>query len=128
MTPGAPWPTSLGGLSMQFGGTKAPLYYVSSGQVNLLVPWELANQSQASLAATVNGQTSTAQTVSLAAFSPGIFSMNGQGTGQGAIVDAISGRLLDSSNPAIVGSTYVSIYCTGLGPVTNQPAKIGRAH
>ena len=38
MTPGVPWPTTLGGLSMQFaGGTKAPLYYVSSGQVNLLV-------------------------------------------------------------------------------------------
>jgi uncharacterized protein (TIGR03437 family) len=121
--PGAPWPTSLGGLSMQFaGGTEAPLYYVSSGQVNLLVPWELAGQSQTSLTATMNGQSSPAQTVSLSAYSPGIFSMNGQGTGQGAVVDAISGRLLDSSNPAIVGSTYVSIYCTGLGPVTNQPS------
>jgi uncharacterized protein (TIGR03437 family) len=123
VTPGVPWPTTLGGLSMQFaGGTKAPLYYVSSGQTNLQVPWELANQSQTSLTATVNGQSSPAQTVSLSAFSPGIFTMNGQGTGQGAIIDAISGRLLDSSNPATVGSTYVSIYGTGLGPVTNQPA------
>ena len=123
MTPGAPWPTSLGGLSMQFaGGTRAPLYYVSSGQANLLLPWELANQSQTSLTATMNGQSSAAQTLSLSTFSPGIFAMNGQGTGQGAIVDALSGRLLDSSNPATVGSTYVSIYCTGLGPVTNQPA------
>ncbi len=122
ITPGAPWPTSLGGLSMQFaGGTKAPLYYVSSGQVNLLVPWELANQSQTSITATINGQNSTAQTVSLSAFSPGIFSMNGQGTGQGAILDT-SYRLVDSSNPAIAGSTYVQIYCTGLGPVVNQPA------
>ena len=125
MTPGAPWPTTLGGLSMQFaGGTKAPLYYVSSGQVNLLVPWELANQSQASLTATVNGQTSTAQTVSLAAFSPGIFSMNGQGTGQGAILDT-SYKLVDQSNPALAGTTYVQIYCTGLGPVANQPASGG---
>src|ERR1035441_10362335 len=122
MTPGAPWPTSLGGLSMQFaGGTKAPLYYVSGGQVNLLVPWELANQSQASLTATVNGLTSAAQTVSLAAFSPGIFSMNGQGTGQGAILDT-SYKLVDQSNPALAGTTYVQIYCTGLGPVANQPA------
>ena len=122
MTPGAPWPTSLGGLSMQFaGGTKAPLYYVSSGQVNLLVPWELANQSQAPLTATMNGLTSTAQTVSLAAFSPGIFSMNGQGTGQGAILDT-SYKLVDQSNPALAGTTYLQIYCTGLGPVSNQPA------
>ena len=123
VAPGPSWPTSLGNLSMQFaGGTAAPLYYVSSSQVNLLVPWELANQSQTSLTATVNGQSGPAQTVILAQFSPGIFAMNGQGTGQGAIVDAISGRLLDSSNPAIPGSTYVSIYCTGLGPVSNQPA------
>src|ERR1035441_5430363 len=122
MTPGAPWPTSLGGLSMQFaGGTKAPLYYVSGGQVNLLVPWELANQSQASLTATVNGLTSAAQTVSLAAFSPGIFSMNGQGTGQGAILDT-SYKLVDQSNPALAATTYLQIYCTGLGPVANQPA------
>jgi uncharacterized protein (TIGR03437 family) len=123
VTPGAPWPTNLGGLSMQFaGGIKAPLYFVSSGQVNLQVPWELAGQKQASLTATVNGQSSPARTVSLSAVSPGIFSMNGQGFGQGAIVDAMSGVLLDSSNPAIMGSTYVSIYCTGLGPVSNQPA------
>src|ERR1035437_7456825 len=121
MTPGAPWPTSLGGLSMQFAGTKAPLYYVSAGQVNLIVPWELANQSQASVTVTVNGQTSSAQTVSLAAYSPGIFSMNGQGTGQGAILDT-SSRLVDQSNPAIAGATYLQIYCTGLGPVANQPA------
>ena len=46
--------------------------------------------------------------------------MNAQGTGQGAIVDT-SGRLVDSSNPATPGTTFVSIYCTGLGAVTNQP-------
>jgi uncharacterized protein (TIGR03437 family) len=120
--PGAPWPTSLGGLSVQFGATQAPLYYASGSQVNLQVPWEASGQTQTTISATDNGQTGAAQTVSLATYSPGIFSMNGQGTGQGAIVDAISGRLLDSSNPAIAGSTYVAIYCTGLGPVTNQPA------
>jgi uncharacterized protein (TIGR03437 family) len=106
---------------MQFaGGIKAPLYYVSSGQVNLLVPWELANQAQTSLTATLNGQSSTAQSVALSTFSPGIFSMNGQGTGQGAILDT-SYRLVDPTNPATAGSTYIQIYCTGLGPVSNQP-------
>jgi len=120
--PGAPWPTSLGGLSVQFDTTQAPLYYASGSQVNLQVPWEVSGQTQTTINATSNGQVGAAQTVSLATYAPGIFSMNGQGTGQGAIVDAISGRLLDPSNPAIAGSTYVSIYCTGLGPVTNQPA------
>ena len=53
-------------------------------------------------------------------FAPGIFSTNGQGTGQGAILDT-SYRLVDSSNPATAGSTVLQIYCTGLGAVTNQP-------
>jgi len=122
MTPGTPWPISLGGLSVQFGAMQAPLYYASGSQANLQVPWELSGQTQTTISATANGQRGAAQTVSLATYSPGIFSMNGQGTGQGAIVDAISGQLLNSTNPAIAGSTYVSIYCTGLGPVTNQPA------
>ena len=119
---GTPLPNNLAGLSMQFGsGVKVPLFAVSSGQVNFQVPWELAVQSQSPLSATINGQTSGAQTVNLAVFAPGIFSMNAQGTGQGAILDA-SYRLVDSSNPATAGSTVIQIFCTGLGSVTNQPA------
>src|SRR5580700_8608203 len=119
---GAPLPDSLGGLSLQFtGGIAAPLFYASSGQVNLQVPWETANQSQTSLTATFGGQISAPETVSLAPFAPGIFAMNSQGTGQGAILNT-SYQLVDASHPATPGTTYIQIYCTGLGPVTNQPA------
>ena len=116
----SPLPTSISGLSLEFvGGTPAPLFFVSGLQVNLQVPWELATQSQASLTATLNGQTSGAQTVDLAPFAPAIFSTNAKGSGQGAILDP-SYHLVDSSNPATDGSV-VLIYCTGLGAVTNQP-------
>jgi uncharacterized protein (TIGR03437 family) len=47
--------------------------------------------------------------------------VNGQGSGQGAILDSFN-RLVDDTNPAVSGSTVVQIYCTGLGAVTNQPA------
>jgi uncharacterized protein (TIGR03437 family) len=118
---GLPLPTSFGGLSMQFGsGTKAPLFYVSGSQVNFQVPWELAGQSQVPVTVTVNGQTSAPQTATIAPFSPGVFAVNGQGTGQGAILDA-SNHLVDASNPATAGSTVLQIFCTGLGAVTNQP-------
>jgi uncharacterized protein (TIGR03437 family) len=116
-----PMPTNLAGLSLQFGGVKAPLFYASSGQVNLQVPWGIGGQTQTSLSATLGAETGAAQTVQIAPYSPGIFAMNGQGTGQGAILDA-SYRLVDVSNPAIPGSTVLQIFCTGLGPVTNQPA------
>jgi uncharacterized protein (TIGR03437 family) len=117
----SPLPASLSGLSLQFDfGPPAPLFFASGGQVNFQVPWELAFQSQANLAATLDGQTGAVQTVNLAPYAPAIFTMNAQGSGQGAILDA-SNHLVDSSNPATPGSTVIQIFCTGLGTVSYQP-------
>src|ERR1700691_4282995 len=118
-----PLDTSLQNLSFQFsGGTAAPLYYVSSGQANIQVPWEVAGQTTATLTPTLNGVAGAAQTVNVAAFAPAIFTTNAQGSGPGAILDS-SFRLVDVSNPAIAGTTTILIYCTGLGAVrANQPA------
>jgi len=116
---GFPLPTNLGGLSLQFSGAPlAPLFYVNVGQVNAQVPWEFA---QGTITASIDGQTGAPITVSVAKYAPGLYSINGQGSGQGAILDA-NYRLVDSTNPAAAGSTVVQIFCTGLGPVTNQPA------
>jgi uncharacterized protein (TIGR03437 family) len=116
-----PIPTSLSGLSFQFGGAVlAPLFYANLGQANAQVPWELAGETQTTITASMNGQTSTPQTVNLAAYAPGIFTANGEGAGPGAILDG-NYRLVSSTNPTTAGA-IVQIYCTGLGPVTNQPA------
>ena len=74
----------------------------------------------ATLAATVDGQTSAAQTIPLAPFAPAIFTLGEQGSGPGAILDT-SYQLVNSSNPVTAGSTIL-IFCTGLGQVTNQPS------
>jgi uncharacterized protein (TIGR03437 family) len=118
-----PLETSLENLSFQFsGGTAAPLYFVSGPQVNLQVPWELAGQTTATLAATLNSTAGATQTVTVAAAAPAIFTTNAQGTGQGAIQDS-SFNLVDANNPATPGTTTILIYCTGLGAVSaNQPA------
>ena len=116
----SPLPTNVSGASLQFdGGTAAPLFFVSGAQVNFQVPWELSGQS-ATLAATVDGQTSAAQTIPLAPFAPAIFTLGEQGSGPGAILDT-SYQLVNSSNPVTAGSTIL-IFCTGLGQVTNQPS------
>lgn len=108
-------------VSLQFGGIwSVPAFFASSTQVSAQVPWELAGQTQTTITATVDGQTSAARTFAIAPFAPGIFSINGQGTGQGAILDS-DYKLVDASNPATAGTTVVQIYCTGLGPVDNQP-------
>lgn len=117
----SPLPISLAGLSLQFGGgVQAPLFFASGGQVDLQVPWELSDQSQTTLTATLDDNSSSAQAVNLSSFAPAIFSQNSEGSGQGAILNA-SYQLVDASNPATAGVTYLLIYCTGLGPVSNEP-------
>jgi uncharacterized protein (TIGR03437 family) len=118
---GAPLPPMLAGLSLKFGdGFTAPLLFVSTSEINIQVPWELMGQTEAVLTAGIGGLVSAGQKVNLAQFAPGIFAINGQGSGQGAILDA-SYRLVDANNPTTTGAV-VQIYCTGLGAVTNQPA------
>jgi uncharacterized protein (TIGR03437 family) len=118
---GSTLPGTLGGVSVQLGGVTAPLFAVSSGQINFQVPWEVAAQASAPLIVTVNGQASAPETVQLAPVAPGIFTMNAKGLGQGAILDE-NYRLVDVNNPATPGKTVLQIYCTGLGAVSNQPA------
>jgi uncharacterized protein (TIGR03437 family) len=106
-------------------GGDAPLYYVSAAQVNLQVPWEMlpdiAGQLNWSytISAMLNGEISPAQTITVAQFAPMVFTMNSRGTGPGAILDS-NYQLVDPSNPATADS-FILIYCTGLGPVTDQP-------
>lgn len=119
---GYPLPTALAGLSVQLqtasATTEAPLFYASSGQVNMQVPWELAGRSSATIRALLNGVTGPGEALPLAVYAPGIFMVGG--TTQGAVVDS-SYNLIGPGNPATAGSV-IQIYCTGLGPVTNPPA------
>jgi uncharacterized protein (TIGR03437 family) len=119
-TSSLPLSTSLGSLSLQFGPVLTPLFYASGGQVNGQVPWELSEQTEATITASINGQTSAPQTVPLSTYAPGIFSLDGSGTGAGAILDS-NYKVISTTNPTTAGA-YIQIYCTGLGPVTNQPA------
>jgi uncharacterized protein (TIGR03437 family) len=118
---GSPVPTVLSGLSFQTGGFPTPLFYANASQVNAQIPWELANQTQSTIVAEGSGQITSPTALTLAVYAPGIFTTNSAGTGQGAILDS-GNRLVDSTNPATPGATVLQIFCTGLGPVTNQPA------
>jgi uncharacterized protein (TIGR03437 family) len=115
---GVPLPVQLGGASVTVNGAPAPLIYVSSGQINFQVPFEIAGQSQASVVVSVNGTASPAQSIAIVPAAPGIFFF---GARQGAIVVASTGELATSARPVRRGE-FISIYATGLGPVTNPPA------
>ena len=121
-----PLPTMLEGSTYQVGAHGAPLFFASCSQVNLQIPWESAGQTQAQVTATVGGVTGAAQQVNLAPFAPGIFTLNQQGTGQGAVLIAptavIAAPLRIAGSRPVSRGQYVSIFCTGLGAVSNQPA------
>jgi uncharacterized protein (TIGR03437 family) len=117
---GFPLPTALHGLSLHLGTTPdAPLFFGSSTQLYAQVPWELAGQTQMTVSVSKGGQTSGTRTVALAMYAPGLFAVESP-KGQGAILDA-KYNLVSPGNPATAGAS-VHIYCTGLGPVTSQPA------
>jgi len=124
---GVPLPTTLDGVTVQVNGVAAPLFFVSPSQINFQFPWQQGG-SQATITVTVSGLVSASQTVATAAYAPAIFSTNQQGTGQGAILISSSGELAaaagsvpgSAARPAKRGE-FVSIYCTGLGPVGNPP-------
>ena len=121
-----PLPTALASASFQIGDRAAPLFFVSPSQVNLQIPWELAGQPQASVLTTVGGVFSNQQAVSLAPFAPGLFTVQGAGSSQGTVT--IAGTPLFAAPQNVPGSRpagpgeFLTIYATGLGAVSNQPA------
>lgn len=114
----SPWPTSLSGITVRFSGIAAPLYYVSPTQINAQVPWELEGQLSATVTVSRGSETTAPELVSLIAADPGVFFY---GTYRGIVTNAQTYELISSTNPAVPGFTYLTIYCTGLGAVTNPP-------
>ena len=104
--------TTLGGVQVLFNGTPAPLTYVSAGQINCAVPYEVyILGSPYSVWVKYLGQTSNAFTVSPATVAPGIFATNG--TGQGAILNQ-NGSANGPKNPELAGN-IISVFMTGEG-------------
>ena len=121
-----PLPATLAGVTVQINGLAVPLFAVSSQQINFQVPWYLQGQSQVTITILANGMVSNPVKTPLAPYSPGLFSTNQQGTGQGVVAIGNTGviaaplGMFPGSRPVNRGETVV-VYCTGLGPVAAQP-------
>lgn len=111
-----PYPTSPNGVSVLINNKLAPIYYVSPGQLNVLVPFATTGP-MATIVVQNNGVNSNTVTVPVTATSPGIFTLDKSGSGGGAILHAADYSLVNAANPAI-GGEQVLIYATGLGTVT----------
>jgi uncharacterized protein (TIGR03437 family) len=106
---GVPLPLGMAGVSVTINGVAAPFYYVSPGQLNLQIPYEVG-AGPASLEVNNNGQTAS-QAFTVAPLAPGIF------TDQSGVVAPFGS--------AAPGDT-ITLYVTGAGLVT-PPVATGAA-
>jgi uncharacterized protein (TIGR03437 family) len=119
-----PLPTTLADIQVTVNGTPAPLYYVSPGQINFVMPWNAPTTLTADVQVlkVSTGQLLAASPVSMNAVSPAIFVTTSAGAG--AKLAAVINQDLtvnSATNPAKRGS-YISIYATGQGAVSSPPA------
>ena len=114
-----PLPAALGTTSVSIDGIPAPIYSVSPGEVIILVPWEVSQDTYAQIVVTNNGIASNAVTVYLNDTAPGMFTTGQNGIGAGSITHA-NGSLVTEANPAKPGETVIA-YAAGLGTVTPLP-------
>jgi uncharacterized protein (TIGR03437 family) len=97
-----PLPISASGVAVLVNGVAAPLYYVSSGQLNVQIPYETTPNTTAVLSVNNNGQVTT-QSFQVSAVAPGIFT-----TPAGALVPT----------PSAARGQEISFYITGTGAVS----------
>lgn len=111
-----PLQTNLGGVQVMVNGVAAPLDYVSSTQINLVLPVETPPSSFATFQVINNGASSNQVTVYTSGSAPGVFAITGNGIGAAAVTHA-DGSLVTQNSPAAAGETLV-LYVTGLGLVS----------
>jgi uncharacterized protein (TIGR03437 family) len=116
---GQVFPTMLGGVSVSIDGIKCPLYSVSPGQINAVVPYEVASNQTglANIQVNNNNVLSNVVQVYLTDAAPGSFSQTQNGIGLAGALHAATNQLITPANPAEPGE-YISLYLTGLGTVT----------
>lgn len=120
LTPSGMVGTTLSGTVVTFDNVPAPLIYVSNGQINAIVPYEIAGRVSTTMVITRNGVSSAPVSLQVAATVPAIFSATQTGSGQGAILNANS-SYNSATNPATRG-TVVQIFGTGEGTVVPSAA------
>jgi uncharacterized protein (TIGR03437 family) len=116
-----PVPTIMADTQVLINGVAVPLFYVSPGQINLLVPIGLPSNGTANvqIVRKSTGQIYGAAEMALSSASPGLFTADGSGTGQIAALNADNSPN-SSSNPVIHGQV-IQLFGTGQGFIANAP-------
>jgi len=109
--------TSLDGTQVTFNGISGPMLYTLDGQIAVFVPYEIANSSTVTVVVSYLGIQASALQFNVVPATPGLYTLNQQGTGDAAILrlnsdGTVSG--ISTSSPASVGDT-LELYGQGYG-------------
>ena len=111
--------TSLDGTQVLFNGIPGPMIFTSDGQIGVIVPYGIANQSTVNVVVSYLGlQTNPAQFKVVPA-NPGLFTLNESGKGDAAIIRVSDSSVISTTNPASVGDT-LELYGEGYGVATTN--------
>ena len=119
VAPAAPFPTDLAGTQVLLAGRRLPLQFALDGQINALVPYDVAVNVPQLMVVRRGNALSTPESVVVAQAQPAVFTKNQAGSGEGIVVGARPDGtpfLVAPAAPAAAGDVLI-IYCSGLGPV-----------
>jgi uncharacterized protein (TIGR03437 family) len=105
--------TETGNTRVLFDGIPAPMIYSTKNQAAGVVPYEVAGHPSTLVQIEYNGLQSVAVPIPVLGADPGIFTVNQNGTGQGAIQN-VDGSPNAASNPAMRGAVAI-LFVTGEG-------------
>jgi uncharacterized protein (TIGR03437 family) len=112
----------------------ASLLYVSATQIGAMVPFEVAGNTSVQMVVTYAGLSSKSYPLSVAPTVPGIFSADGTGKGQGAILNfnsTTNDYAVNGSNSQAIKGAIVIMYVTGFGvtvPASNSWTAAGAGY
>ncbi len=97
--------------------------YVSAGQVNVQIPWELQGQTTADVMIQIGDEPGLYYLIPIATYSPGVFQYWDPASAKAYadVWDVTRGYWVSVASPAHINDT-IRVYANGLGPVNNQPA------
>ncbi len=119
-----PLPTKMDDVTVEisdgFANKKAAILFVSSGQINAQLPFDLTS-STISLRIRRSTGASNAMNVAIATAGPAFYTWSGTGKGDVAALHNQDWTLVNNESPAKPGE-YLILYATGLGSVTDPPS------
>jgi uncharacterized protein (TIGR03437 family) len=112
-----PFPTQAANVEVTFDGTPAPLLWVQDAQINVVAPWSLTPGQTTQVCVSYIGVKTNCLTWPVVETAPAVFTVDGL---HAAALNQ-DGTINSADNPAVPGS-IVSVFATGLGPITTPQA------